>query len=286
MLLRIVHTTTFVYAGPAQNNFNEVRLRPVDDDFQTCRRFQLTTNPPADPRDYDDFYGNRIYFFDVTDSHQKLVIEVESEIETTPDALRKPIAKIPFAELESSPEREMQAEFLADTSYVGLTPEIREEAALALGGQRGDVWSDVVKLGHHVYSRFKFEPNATLVTTTASEALKLRRGVCQDYAHVHLGLCRAAGIPARYASGYFFNPKHDPKIPEASHAWIEAYVPESGWCAFDPTHDRPANDHYVKVATGRDYSDIKPVSGTYRGAPTLSMRVEVAVREAASALSS
>src|ERR1700753_2914971 len=94
-----------------------------------------------------------------------------------------------------------------------------------------------------------------------------------------LGLCRAAGLPMRYASGYFFNPGHDPKLPEASHAWVEAYIPDYGWAPFDPTHNRPGNQNYVKVATGRDYADIVPISGTYRGAPTLSMGVDVAVRE-------
>jgi transglutaminase-like putative cysteine protease len=104
-------------------------------------------------------------------------------------------------------------------------------------------------------------------------------GVCQDFAHVHLGLCRSLGIPARYVSGYFFNTTRRPREIEASHAWIEAYVPGFGWAAFDPTHDRPADDRYVKVAVGRDYADIRPINGTYRGAPTRSLKVDVKVRQ-------
>ena len=213
MLIRIVHTTKFIYAGTAQNNFNEVRLRPVDDDFQTCKRFSLTTWPASTPREYSDFYGNAVYYFDVPETHKELVVEVQSEVETTPDDARKPIPEIAFADLEKSPEREMQAEFMADTAYVGITEEIKAEANVALMGIRKDVWNDVCAIGKHVYNTFKFTPKATSVSTSANEALKLKRGVCQDYAHVMLGLGRAASIPMRYASGYFFNPNHEPNAP-------------------------------------------------------------------------
>ena len=95
-----------------------------------------------------------------------------------------------------------------------------------------------------------------------------------------LGMCRSVGIPARYVSGYFFNQRRQPNEVEASHAWVEIMIPGFGWAAFDPTHDRAADERYVKVATGRDYADIRPVSGTYRGAPTRELRVEVAVTTA------
>jgi transglutaminase-like putative cysteine protease len=109
--------------------------------------------------------------------------------------------------------------------------------------------------------------------------MALRAGVCQDFAHVMLGLCRCIGIPARYASGYFLNSDRKPGEMEASHAWIEAFIPGHGWAAYDPTHARRPDERYVKVAVGRDYADIRPVSGTYRGAKTSELRVEVEVRE-------
>jgi transglutaminase-like putative cysteine protease len=103
-------------------------------------------------------------------------------------------------------------------------------------------------------------------------------GVCQDFAHVHLGLCRSLGIPARYVSGYFLNTTRRTDEIEASHAWIEAWIPDHGWVGFDPTHDRPADERYVRVAVGRDYADIRPLSGSYRGAPTRELIVDVRVR--------
>ena len=118
------------------------------------------------------------------------------------------------------------------------------------------------------------------MTTRATDAIKLRAGVCQDFAHVALGMCRCSGIPARYVSGYFIKLNRQDNEEEASHAWIEAYVPGFGWAGYDPTHDRPSDERYIKAASGRDYADIRPVSGTYRGGKTRSLVVDVKVREA------
>jgi transglutaminase-like putative cysteine protease len=282
MLLRLVHRTTFVYAGQARDSFNEVRLHPVNDNHQTCRRYELRVDPEVSARAYTDFYGNQVQYFDITTPHHRLVVEAESEIETVPDDARRPIPLVPFEELAASAERDQVAEFAASSHYVPLDVEVWREAQDALADGRGDVWGDVRRLGRHVYRTFAYRTHVTGVHTRATDALKLRAGVCQDFAHVLLGLCRCMQIPARYVSGYFLNRHRRRGEIEASHAWVEAYIPGYGWAAYDPTHDRPANDHYIKVAVGRDYADIRPVSGTYRGAATRELRVAVRVREAAS----
>ena len=280
MHLRILHRTTFNYAGKAQDSFNEVRLRPVDDATQTCQSFNLNLDPVAAPQEYSDFYGNTIHYFDIAEAHNKLVVEVQSVVETVPLAKRPPVPSVTSSDLKNSSEREMLAEFYTSSPYVPLEVDLWREAQDALAEGRGDIWNDVRRLGGHIYRTFAYKPKTTGVSTRANDALKLRMGVCQDFAHVHLGLCRSLGIPARYVSGYFFNTTRRPREIEASHAWIEAYVPGYGWAAFDPTHDRVADDRYVKIATGRDYADIRPINGTYRGAPTRSLKVEVRVREA------
>ncbi len=279
MHLRLLHRTTFTYAGKAHDSFNEVRLLPVDDSTQHCREFKLNLTPVASTREYEDFYGNTIHYFDVAANHSKLVIEATSLVDTLPMTARPTVPSVPAAELEGSSEREMLAEFYSSSHYVPLDVDLWREAQDALADGRGDVWADVRRLGAHVYRTFAYKPKSTGVNTRATEALKLRMGVCQDFAHVHLGLCRSVGIPARYVSGYFFNNTRRPREIEASHAWIEAYIPGFGWAPFDPTHDRVADDRYVKLAVGRDYADIRPVNGTYRGAPTRSLKVEVNVRE-------
>lgn len=280
MHLRIVHRNTFNYAGDAHDSFNEVRLRPISDNTQQCRDFKLNVAPGAETREYDDFYGNTVNYFDITASHRRLVIESVSTVDTVPLADRAPIPHVQASDLENSVEREMLAEFYTSSHYVPLEVEVWREAQDALAEGRGDVWGDVRRLGNHIYRTFAYRPKTTGVQTRATDALKLRMGVCQDFAHVHLGLCRSLGIPARYVSGYFFNTTRRPREIEASHAWIEAYIPGHGWAGFDPTHDRVADDRYVKVAVGRDYADIRPINGTYRGAPTRALKVTVTVREA------
>lgn len=281
MHLRVLHRTTFVYAGKAHDSFNEVRLRPFNDATQRCSDFRLNLNPSVETREYDDFYHNCVHHFEIIPEHTRLSIEAVSMVETTPLAERPPVPRVPIADLERSAEREMLAEFYNSSHYVPLEVELWREAQDALAEGRSDVWDDVRRLGQHVYRRFAYRPHSTGVNTRATDVLKLRMGVCQDFAHVHLGLCRSVGIPARYVSGYFFNTTRRPREIEASHAWIEAWIPGHGWAAFDPTHDRVADDRYVKVAVGRDYADIRPVNGTYRGAPTRSLKVTVTVREAA-----
>ncbi len=280
MHLRVHHRNTFSYAGKAHDSFNEVRLRPITDDTQRCHDFKLCLTPTATSREYGDFYGNTVHYFEVPDDHRKLVIEAVSTVETTPMAARPAVPRVPFEELERSPERDMLSEFYNSSHYVPLDVELWREAQDALAEGRSDVWGDVRRLGEHIYRRFAYRPKTTGVNTRATDVLKLRMGVCQDFAHVHLGLCRSMGIPARYVSGYFFNTTRRPRENEASHAWTEAWVPGYGWAAFDPTHDRVADERYVKIAVGRDYADIRPVNGTYRGAPTRSLKVDVSVREA------
>jgi transglutaminase-like putative cysteine protease len=283
MLISLLHRTTFTYASKAQDSFNEVRLRPVDDGSQICRGFELRTDPVTQPREYVDFYGNTVHYFDIVAGHTKLVIEAISEVETTPNSGRPAIPSIPYEQLETGTDRELHAEFLAASHYVPLDVALWKEAMDVLSAGRTDVWSDARRLCRHVFRTFKYRPRSTGVGTLATDALRLRTGVCQDYAHVALGLCRCSGIPARYVSGYFIQSKRHPDEEEASHAWVEVFVPGFGWAAFDPTHDRPADERYIKVAGGRDYADIRPVSGTYRGGKTRSLLVEVQVRQAEAA---
>lgn len=279
MRLHVLHRTTFVYDGHARDSFNEVRLRPFDDSVQSCRQFALRLEPGSLLREFVDFHGNTVHYFDIAASHAQLTVEAESEVETVADVDRPAVPIVSLAQAAQSPEREMQAEFYSDSFYVRLDGEFRREAEAALNGTESDTWSTVCRLGRHVRRTFAYRPNLTEVSTLATDALNLRAGVCQDFAHVLLGLCRISGIPTRYVSGYFLNRSRRPGEIEASHAWVEAFLPGFGWAPYDPTHDRPADERYVKVAVGRDYADVGPVCGTYRGSPTRELRVEVFVRE-------
>src|SRR5215207_4415013 len=150
MLLHLIHRTTFVYAGPVRDSFNEVRLRPVDDPAQACRNFELRISPAGgDVRDYVDYYGNRVHYFDLAASHEELVIEAESRVETTPDSERPAVPSIPSPGLPGAvPRNDMYSEFLADSHYVPLTVELwRETQDVFAEAPRSEIWQDALRLG-------------------------------------------------------------------------------------------------------------------------------------------
>ena len=279
MLLSLQHKTTFVYKGEAKDSVNDLRLCPTSDTHQQCRSFKLTITPTASPLEYEDFNGNIVHSFNITQSHPRLIIHAESEVETVPNYERKNVPEASFKELKDSPDAYQFAEFLTPSSYIAFDDSLKAEAEKLVNLTRSDVWSEAKKIGTHIFKTFKYSPGTTSVKTTAQDALNLRSGVCQDFAHVMIGLCRLHGIPARYVSGYFFNITRRHGEIEASHAWVEVYIPNLGWTGFDPTHDRDVDERYIKVATGKDYADIIPVSGTYRGGVTEKLDVEVNVRE-------
>jgi transglutaminase-like putative cysteine protease len=156
-------------------------------------------------------------------------------------------------------------------------PELWRLALDATDGQT-DAWQAAQAIMRHIHQEFRYQPAATNVHTHMREVLQARTGVCQDFAHVMIGLCRALKIPARYVSGYLYNgPADQLKGAQASHAWVEVFVPGHGWCGLDPTNNGQPDGRYVKVAVGRDYADVSPLKGTYRGTGKRELSVEVLV---------
>ncbi len=278
--IRVRHLTRFLYQGPVTDSFNEVRLKPISDATQTCESFELRIEPATTPREYGDFHKNRVHYFDVPGPHNQLDIEALSIVATKPDPRPLPFTPFSPALLDDPAVGVEHFDFLVDTSYVPLAIPLQHEARQLVGSTVADLWADAVRLGEHIHSILTYDPSATKVNTQVLDVLQSRRGVCQDYAHLMLGLCRTIGIPARYVSGYFLNPTRRPEDIEASHAWVEILLPGYGWRGYDPTHRRIPGTNYVKLAIGRDYGDIRPVSGTFRGRGTREMVVEVQVRAA------
>ena len=132
---------------------------------------------------------------------------------------------------------------------------------------------------HAVRGAMTYETGSTHVRTVADEALSAGHGVCQDFAHVMIGVCRLHGIPARYVSGYLFDPKATGNGNSASHAWVDVWDPDRGWVSLDPTHDREQTARYVRVGVGRDYADVPPTRGVYKGKAKEQLDVAVRIRE-------
>jgi len=277
LLLSISHLTRYSYEGKVQDSFNEARLQPITDSLQHCRNFRFLIDPASSVRDYPDFYSNCVHYFDVPEPHEQLEVIAESEVQTIPES-RGPVPTVGIDSLKTPTVKEHHFDFLHASEFVSLGVDVWREAMDALSNGLNDVWTDTVGIGEHIHRNYKYTPLSTNVNTRASEVIKKKQGVCQDFAHLMLGLCRTHGIPARYVSGYFLNQHKLPGEIEASHAWLEVFIPGYGWKGYDPTHRREADTRYVKLAVGRDYGDIRPVGGNFRGKGTRQMVVEVSVQ--------
>jgi transglutaminase-like putative cysteine protease len=178
----------------------------------------------------------------------------------------------PLARIGEAAHEPRIFDFLQDSHYVELSPEVWRLAVDATMGVT-DTWQAALAIMKFVCTNFKYESKSTSVHTHMRDVLRERRGVCQDFAHVMIGLCRALKIPALYVSGYLAT-----ETASATHAWVEVLIPGTGWIALDPTHDRPVDDTYVKIAVGRDYADVPPVAGNYKGTTERKLEVKVDIK--------
>ena len=278
MKLQIYHRTHHAYASPVRDSFNEARLEPVDSERQSRQSFLLRVLPSTRLSHYYDFYHNCVHVIDLPTPHQELTVEATSVVDTHElPRLPEDATPAPLSALPACARLGECYDFLQPSTYVSIPPEALQ-LALDIASRHTDVWQVALAVTRHIHAEFAYLPAVTHVHTTMPEALRLRRGVCQDFAHVMIGLCRALGIPARYVSGYLYNgPADRLKGAQATHAWVEVFLPGIGWRGLDPTNAQQANPRYVKIASGRDYADVSPLRGTYRGTAQRKLSVEVLV---------
>ena len=277
MKLKVVHRTRYDYSTPVRASYNEARLRPASVDGQSCESFILRVLPEAKVAQYHDFFENTVHFFEVPEPHDFLQVESESVVSTADPTLAADRVTAPMHELEGLSRVDRFYDFLHMSSYVSLEAEVWRLALDATAGC-GDVWQASQAVMRFINENFHYSPLSTRVNTHMLDVVQQRQGVCQDFAHVMLGMCRSLKIPARYASGYIYSePAERLADPQASHAWCEVYLPGIGWRGLDPTHNRQVGAQYVKLGVGRDYADIAPLKGHYRGTPKKRMSVEVNV---------
>ncbi|WP_036508661.1 transglutaminase family protein [Nocardioides sp. URHA0020] len=273
MQLRIVHRTTFEYDGRAVASYNQARLTPLTTPGQIVSHSRVEVSPPPWTFDYRDYFGTAVTAFEVLDPHETMTVTATSTVYT--DRTPAGVPTIEWEQLQHPDVADEYTEYLALTPVVALHPELSERVERIRAESRlpGDAARQVCALVHR---EVEYRVGATDVHTRAADAWEQRAGVCQDMAHLTIGALRALGIPARYVSGYF-HPRQEPavgeSVPGESHAWVEWW--DHGWHAFDPTNDSEPGDRYVVVAAGRDYGDVKPLSGIFSGAKTSAMTVEV-----------
>ena len=272
MKYEILHRTHYNYISPARDSFNDVRLEPPSIPEQTVESFSLRVEPEARLNRYTDFYSNLVHHFEIHPPHNSLLIESKVKVETNwPEAIAEDAELCPMEKLGGALDAERCFDFLQSSSYVELEVDAWK-LAIDAKGEREDVWQVGLALMKFTHEHLKYLPNSTHVHTKMSDVIAQRCGVCQDFAHFLIGLCRSVKIPARYVSGYLAT-----EIASATHAWTEIYIPELGWRALDPTHNRQIDKTYVKIGHGRDYGDVPPVSGNYHGTLERTMAVEVKI---------
>jgi transglutaminase-like putative cysteine protease len=289
--LEIVHTTRIEYSTDVVEGVMDTRLGPLSDPHQRWEHFDLEVQPLAAIRPYADGFGNPAHLITVSRPHRGLEIVARSEVFTLLDNPFNP-PSVPPRPLSPS-ER---WDYLSASRLVERCEAVAALAEPLQPPEPAAAFESVRALMALIYTNFRYEQYQTSVATTVAEVARDRRGVCQDFAHLLIGLCRAIAIPARYVSGYLAlsepgrarsqastSPSQLLEVGSgrgaaASHAWVEAFTPTHGWRGFDPTNNVLASEHHVKMAIGRDYSDVPPTRGTARGGSEERLTVEVATR--------
>lgn len=281
MYYAVKHETTFHYSQPISESVMEVYMQPRSEGIQRCLRFKLTTSPRARVFEHPDPLGNTVHFFDIPTQHEHLTISAEAVVELVappppPDA----VGADAWDELDRAITR--TGEF-----WDMLAPSPRTETELPLQDFVRDLdvrrYSDPLTMLRDIttaiYENIDYTPNSTDVDSPIDVVLETRKGVCQDFAHVMIALVRNLGIPCRYVSGYLFYQNEDRSTPDATHAWVEAYLPQTGWIGFDPTNNIFAGERHIRVAVGRDYGDVPPTRGIFKGTAETELSVEVHVTQ-------
>jgi transglutaminase-like putative cysteine protease len=271
MLLRIDHETRLTYSEPVTESVIKVRMAPPSGDDQTVMNYRLRTTPPAPITSFRDGFGNRVDLFNILPPHGELVMAATSFVQThrRPGPARLNGVKFPPV----GPTDLDAAEFVRPSRLVADGPALADFVA-GLRRQAGSLADRVQDLVDAVRARLIYEKKVTTVHTPVTEALALGRGVCQDFAHLLIAACRAVGLPARYVSGYVNQPGE-----VATHAWAQVWAgPDCGWVDIDPTHDTWPGDDHVVTAVGRDYADVPPNRGVWKGGATETIAVTVTVR--------
>jgi transglutaminase-like putative cysteine protease len=284
MRFDIRYRTKFTYDHPVSESHNELRACPVTDANQRLVTYRVGVAPPARPLSFTDYWGTRVDAFGVRLPHRVLEVVAEATVETSPRGLVEShavLGDLTDADFVARHHEYLQA--TRHTEWDDTLVKLATECAVETGP---DVISTAFGIHDLVRSSVKYEKGATDVSTTAIEVLRGGAGVCQDFAHLAVALCRSVGLPARYVSGYLFSADDataertdKPVVHVQTHAWIEVAVPDVGWFPLDPTNGRQVAELHVKGGHGRDYDDVCPFRGVHHGTSTVELEAAVEIRK-------
>jgi transglutaminase-like putative cysteine protease len=286
---RVVHNNHYSFQTAVNSGSFEARLRPIDSQFQQVDFSQFVLRPLACQQivRHDEF-GNHVNHFEVSQSLQSFKLSAIHTVTTFSRAKinlnqSQPGEQVARGKVDSDELRKYQAKAIDGNSYTSTDQTLLDYTLASFVTDR-----PILDAAHHlmrrIYEDFEYDPGATDVTTTAIQAFKLRRGVCQDFSHIAIACLHSLGLPVRYVSGYLDTQSVSPRGSQitpsnTSHAWFSVYDPQLGWVDFDPTNDCMPDKKYITLAYGRDYDDIAPLSGQVdsAGRNQLDVRVELTI---------
>lgn len=275
MQLKMVHTTGFSYEGGAVASYNEARLTPQTTSGQLVVHTRLDVSPAPWTWTYRDYWGTQVTAFEVLDPHESLTVTATATVHTQAVNVRG--QRLSWEEMRTDVVADRLIEFLEVSDRVAPPPDLAETFQ-EIAAHTPDPHRAARSICSLIHDEIDYVVGSTHVAGHAADSWRARAGVCQDMAHLAIGGLRQVGIPARYVSGYL-HPSKEPEIGETvrgeSHAWVEWW--DGGWHGFDPTNDTEPAERHVVVAAGRDYGDVRPLSGIFTGAGTSSMFVDVQV---------
>jgi transglutaminase-like putative cysteine protease len=259
----------------------EARMQPRSDAGQRCLHFALTTMPSSRVLMYQDHEGNLVHHFDIPGRHARLIVTAESLVERDePVPLPSALGADAWTRLDAMTATGEYWDALRPSTFAHPSALLAGFAAEVGLGRDADPLQTVRRLSEAIFARFTYSPDSTHVDSPIDDALGTRKGVCQDFAHVLIALLRQMGVPARYVSGYLFHRKdgEDRSADGATHAWVEALMPELGWVGVDPTNNLVTGTRHIRVAVGRDYADVPPTRGVFKGHSAVRSELAVGVR--------
>jgi transglutaminase-like putative cysteine protease len=284
----IAYRTSIHYDDVVHGSQNELRACPTSDDFQQLVAYRVTTHPVSRVLAYHDYWGTRVDTFGVREPHVALEVNADATVETMPRPLVTVSPRV--AELERPAFKDEHIEFLSRSEHTEWNGDVSAAAQRIAAVTGDDVVGIVLALHRFVHTSLDYTPGATYIGVDVNEVLAKAKGVCQDYAHLAVALCRSVGIPARYVSGYFFASSDasgadvdGDQVQVQTHAWFEAAIPGWGWLALDPTNAQQVGQRHIAIGHGRDYDDVPPVRGVYSGGGRPSTDAVVEIRRHAAA---
>jgi transglutaminase-like putative cysteine protease len=276
------HVTRFHYSAPITESVMDVYMHPRTEGNQRCLTYNLSVNPRAQIFSHRDYLGNIVNHFDIPRPHTRLTITAEALVEIRPaPELPLSLDADSWAQLDAEVAQSDFWDMLMPSRFIQMTPLVHQLAQeLNVEQRRDDPLSLLRELNTAIYKTFDYDQKSTEVDSPIDQALENRKGVCQDFAHIMTALVRNLNIPCRYVSGYLFTGDKDRSAEDATHAWVEAYLPGLGWVGLDPTNNLIVADRHIRVAIGRDYADVPPSRGVFKGTAKTELTVSVQVRPA------